>query len=90
MRGLLITFPFFHCRLKYYSYIAVSLNIKNRTMKKLAKYRENLSYDNKFIYSYGTKVAEIKGETVVKLGYWSVTTSKHINYAAKELNKKVL
>ena len=53
--------------------------------KKFTRYKENLSYDNKFIYSYGTKVAEIKGKTLVPLGYWSQTTSKHINYAGREL-----
>jgi hypothetical protein len=59
-------------------------------MKKFKKYTENLSYDNKYVYSYGTKVAEIVGKTLVKLGYWSMTTSKHINYAGKELGLKVL
>jgi hypothetical protein len=59
-------------------------------MKKFKKYKENLSHDNKYVYSYGTKVAEIKGKTLVKLGYWSMTTSKHINYAGKELGLMVL
>jgi hypothetical protein len=59
-------------------------------MKKFTKYRENLSHDDKYVYSYGTKVAEIKGKTLVKLGYWSMTTTKHINYAGKELGLKVL
>jgi hypothetical protein len=56
-------------------------------LSKFKKYKDNLSYDSKFIYSYNTKVAEInhKNKVVVPLGYWSVTTSKHINYAAKEL-----
>lgn len=54
-------------------------------MRKFAKYQENLSYDNEFIYSYKTKVAHITDDGVVKLGHWSVTTSKHINYAAKQL-----
>jgi hypothetical protein len=56
-------------------------------ISKFKKYKDNLSYDDKFIYSYNTKVAEInhKNKVVVPLGYWSVTTSKHINYAAKEL-----
>jgi hypothetical protein len=58
--------------------------------KKFDKYKDNLSYDNKFIYSYGTKVAAIKGKTLIKLGFWSTTTSKHINYAAKELGLIVL
>jgi len=58
---------------------------------KFIKYRQNLSYDDFFVYSYGTKVAEIdiKNRTLWRLGYWSQTTSKHINYAAKELNLMV-
>jgi hypothetical protein len=59
-------------------------------MTKFKKYKTNLSYDSKFVYSYGTKVAQRKGKTLVKLGYWSPTTSKHINYAGKELGLKVL
>jgi hypothetical protein len=58
--------------------------------KKFKKYTENLRYDNKYVYSYDTKVAEIKGKTLVKLGYWSMTTTKHINYAGKELGLNVL
>ena len=54
-------------------------------MRKFSKYKTNLTYDSKFVYSYGTKVAQRKGKTLVKLGYWSQTTSKHINYAGKEL-----
>ena len=56
------------------------------------KYKDNLSYDDKFIYSYNTKVAEInhKNKVLIPLGYWSVTTSKHINYAASELGYKKL
>ncbi len=58
---------------------------------KFIKYRQNLSYDDEFVYSYGTKVAEIdiKNRTLWRLGYWSRTTSKHINYAGKELNLRV-
>jgi len=40
-------------------------------MRKFKKYKTNLSYDSKFVYSYGTKVAQRKGKTLVKLGYWS-------------------
>lgn len=56
------------------------------------KYKKNLKTDDKFIYSYNTKVAEIdhKNRVVKPLGYWSKTTSKHINFAAKELGYKVL
>lgn len=54
-------------------------------MAKFKKYGQNLSYDSGFVYSYGTKVAQIVGKTLKPLGYWSVTTSKHINYAATQL-----
>lgn len=56
-------------------------------MRKFDKYKKNLCYDDKYVYSYNIKVAEIdkKNSTLWRLGYWSVTTSKHINYAGKEL-----
>ena len=50
-----------------------------------SKYKQNLRKDGNFIISYTTKVAEIKGNELHQLGYWSVTTQKHINYAASEL-----
>ena len=45
-----------------------------------------------YVYSYNTKVAEIMHETkeVLPLGWWSKTTTKHINYVAKDLGYKVL
>jgi len=51
------------------------------------KYFKNLHVIGNFIYSYNTKVAKINWiqEKVVLLGYWSATTTKHINYVAKEL-----
>ena len=49
------------------------------------KYKQNLRKDGNFIISYTTKVAEIKGNELHQLGYWSVTTQKHINYASREL-----
>ena len=52
---------------------------------KFSKYNQNLRKDGNFIISYTTKVAEIKGSELHQLGYWSVTTQKHINYAASEL-----
>ena len=59
---------------------------------KFAKYKDNLSADDSHIYSYNTKVAKIdhKNKVVVPLGYWSVTTSKHINYAAAQMGYKKL
>lgn len=59
---------------------------------KLSKYNQNLRVENNDIYSYNTLVAEIDHEKreVRKLGYWSSTTSKHINYVASELNYTVV
>jgi hypothetical protein len=61
-------------------------------MNTLNKYKQNLKTDNQFIYSYNTKVAKINhiNKTIKPLGWWSVTTSKHINYVGKEYNYKVL
>ena len=50
------------------------------------KYKQNLRKEYNDIYSYSTRVAEIKGNELHQLGWWSVTTQKHINYVAKELN----
>ena len=37
------------------------------------------------VYSYNTHVATFKrGEPMVQMGWWSVTTQKHINYVARE------
>ena len=60
-------------------------------MRKFIRYNKNLAYDDKYVYSYKTKVGRIDNDNRVlwRLGYWSVITSKHINYAAKELGLKV-
>lgn len=49
-----------------------------------SKYKKNLEKIGCGIYSYGTRVAIIEGTTLKQLGYWSVTTQKHINYAAQQ------
>lgn len=51
------------------------------------RYKNNLTVVGNKIFSYGTHVADIdhKKKRVVKLGYWSMTTSKHINYVASKL-----
>tara|TARA_R100001594_G_scaffold69160_1_gene103535 strand:- start:192 stop:383 length:192 start_codon:yes stop_codon:yes gene_type:complete len=56
------------------------------------KYKQNLKVDNQYIYSYNTKVAEINhaDKTIKPLGWWSVTTSKHINYVGREWSYLVL
>ena len=52
---------------------------------KFSKYKANLSYDGHSVFSYGTRVAYVQGQELVQLGWWSVTTQKHVNYAAQEL-----
>lgn len=60
--------------------------MKNRYgSRTFPKYKENLSYDSSYIYSYDTKVGKIDGNKLIELGKWSSTTSKHVNYAAREL-----
>lgn len=55
-------------------------------MKKFPRHTKNLAHDYEFIYSYKTKVAAITDDGIKILGYWSQTTSRHINYAAKQLD----
>ncbi len=51
-------------------------------MRKLPKYKQNLSIWGDDVWSYTTKVAKIKDNELHQLGYWSMTTQKHINYVA--------
>ena len=53
------------------------------------RYKQNLWTTNGYVVSYGTPVARIEGDTLRQLGYWSVTTQRHINYAAEELGLKL-
>lgn len=55
------------------------------------RYKQNLRVDGLNVYSYSTHVATIDHElqSVTRLGYWSKTTSKHINHVARELGYKV-
>ena len=55
-------------------------------MRTFDKYKQNLRQDGNKIISYTTHVATIEGDTLKQLGWWSVTTQKHINYAANQLN----
>ena len=61
-------------------------------MRTFDKYKQNLKADEKNVYSYNTKVAEINHiyREIKCLGYWSMTTSKHINFVASEYNYKVI
>ena len=67
------------------------MKIALNNLSKLDKYRENLLVSDDAVFSYLTRVAEIDHEKreINPLGWWSVTTSKHINYVAREFNYKV-
>ena len=59
-------------------------------MEKMNRYKENLRVTDSNVYSYNTKVADIDHikKEARALGWWSVTTSKHINYVASEYGYK--
>jgi hypothetical protein len=55
-------------------------------MRKLPKYKQNLTINENYVWSYSTIVAKIDGNDLRQLGYWSQTTQKHINYVADYYN----
>jgi hypothetical protein len=57
-------------------------------MTKFNRYQDNLSLVGNNVISYTTHVATIEGSTLRVLGYWSKTTTKHINFVAAELGLK--
>mgnify|MGYP001145801657 CR=1 FL=1 len=59
-------------------------------MRTFSKYKQNLRQDQNRIISYTTHVATIEGDTLKQLGYWGMTTQKHINYVARELNLNLI
>ena len=68
------------------------MKVNLNELDKMDKYKENLLVSDTNIYSYLTDVATInhnKKEIIVKK-WWSVTTSKHINYVGREYNYKVI
>ena len=62
----------------------------------MKRYKQNLRVINNNVYSYDTLVAEIKGDELHKVAWRvrgmssSATTSKHVNYVARELNLKLI
>lgn len=50
------------------------------------RYKQNLNVIDGKVFSYNTHVATINETQLIQLGWWSVTTQKHINYVAKEMN----
>ena len=56
----------------------------------LDKYKQNLSIRGNQVWSYTTHVATIADDKLYQLGYWSMTTQKHINYAANQLGLNLI
>ena len=59
-------------------------------MKTFGKYKTNLKVHDNAVYSYDTKVAVIEEDRIVQLAYYTVTTQKHIRYAAQELGLRLV
>ena len=57
----------------------------------MEKYRKNLHIEGDSVISYSTCVATIDREAgkLYRHGHWSVTTSKHINYVAREYGLEI-
>ena len=57
----------------------------------LPKYKQNLRIiDNVEVWSYNTHVATIVDAELIEHGWWSPTTSKHVNYVADQLDLDVV
>lgn len=56
----------------------------------LKRYKQNLRIEGNKVWSYTTHVATIDGNKLIEHGWWSMTTQKHINYVAKELNLELI
>jgi hypothetical protein len=58
------------------------------------KYNENLrmvSVDGvDYAKSYSTLVARVEDSKLIELGRWSKTTTKHVNYVAKQLGLELV
>ena len=60
-------------------------------MRRFNRHRQNLCVIHwngaDYVMSYTTRVAKIdySNKTLDQLGWWSVTTQRHINYAADQL-----
>ena len=60
---------------------------KKGKKRKFDRYCKNLRYDAFGVYSYDTEVIQLnwKHKTAKRLGRWSPTTSRHMNYAINML-----
>jgi len=59
-------------------------------MRTLPRYKQNLRIQGNDVWSYTTIVAKIDGCNLHQLGYWSMTTQKHINYVANYMNLNLI
>jgi len=68
------------------------MKIDLTTLSKMNKYKENLLVSEEAIFSYLTKVAIIDhfNEQIHVKKWYSVTTSKHINYIGREYDYDVI
>ena len=68
-------------------YKALLIADRKGKRKQFPRYCKNLRYGAFFVYSYGTEVIELnwRHRTTKRLGRWSLTTSKHMNYAIQML-----
>ena len=58
--------------------------------KNTYKVTDNLYVEDNHVISYETVVARIEGDTLVELGKFSRTTSRHISKVAALMNKRVI
>ncbi len=58
--------------------------------KNIFKVRDNLYVHGNDVISYETIVATIKGDSIIELGKFSRTTTRHISSVALLMNKKVV
>jgi hypothetical protein len=58
--------------------------------KNTYKVTDNLYVEDNHVISYETVVGRIEGDTLVELGKFSRTTSKHITKVATLMNKRVI
>ena len=52
----------------------------------LDRYKQNLRIEGDNVYSYKTHVATIDNKYLRVKKWYSMTTTKHVNYVARELN----
>lgn len=66
-----------------------------QNIRRFERYVKNLGIvttpDGDFIQSYSTRVGKIDYEKkeIKVLGYWSRTTTKHINFVSRKFNYKI-